>query len=346
MPSPESLDFDALLAPIPGDNPAGAPVPVEVQGQIDENRREVASTDPAHAKEGDWPEVVRQAKEVLTTTSKSLYLSAILAEALFRVHGFAGLRDGLRLIRELVERAWDRLLPPLGEEDALLDRAAHLALLDRRRQAGSFPDVVRARPLFKAREGEFSFLDWRLSQEKRPGKLGPEEFKLKVLIPAPAAECLALAEDSGQALEGLTRLTAALAAPTALGDEAPRLDNLRGALEDCHRLLQEVAAGKRPAAAAAGPEPAAAPAAAAAGPALDARPPADRAAVYRQLAQAAAVLERLEPHSPVPYLVRRAVELGDLPFPEMIRKLIREASVLAELNRELGIKEPPAEGAG
>jgi predicted component of type VI protein secretion system len=70
--------------------------------------------------------------------------------------------------------------------------------------------------------------------------------------------------------------------------------------------------------------------------------------VYRQLAQAAEVLQQLEPHSPVPYLIRRAVELGDLPFPDMIRKLIREATVLAELDRELGIiKEQPSEaGSG
>jgi type VI secretion system protein ImpA len=59
------------------------------------------------------------------------------------------------------------------------------------------------------------------------------------------------------------------------------------------------------------------------------------------LAQAAALLKELEPHSPIPYLVQRAVELGALPFPELMIALIREPNVLADLNRELGIKVSP-----
>jgi type VI secretion system protein ImpA len=65
--------------------------------------------------------------------------------------------------------------------------------------------------------------------------------------------------------------------------------------------------------------------------------------IYRALAEAADALERLEPHSPVPFLVRRAVELGALPFPLLMAALIRDSGVLSEMNRELGIKEPAAE---
>ena len=66
---------------------------------------------------------------------------------------------------------------------------------------------------------------------------------------------------------------------------------------------------------------------------------ASRAEAYRRLAEAANVIERLEPHSPIPYLVRRAVELGSMPFPLLMRALIRDSSVLHEMNRELGIKD-------
>jgi type VI secretion system protein ImpA len=71
-------------------------------------------------------------------------------------------------------------------------------------------------------------------------------------------------------------------------------------------------------------------------------PAANREAIYAQLKQSAAVLRQLEPHSPIPYLIERAVELGKKPFPELIRALIREPNVLAELNREFGIEEAPA----
>ncbi len=60
--------------------------------------------------------------------------------------------------------------------------------------------------------------------------------------------------------------------------------------------------------------------------------------IYSELATAAAALERLEPHSPVPFLVRCAVELGALPFPLLMQALIRDVNVLSEMNRELGIK--------
>jgi type VI secretion system protein ImpA len=66
--------------------------------------------------------------------------------------------------------------------------------------------------------------------------------------------------------------------------------------------------------------------------------------VYQRLTEAADVLAQLEPHSPVPYLIRKAVEFGSLPFPQLMRALIREEQVISEMNRELGIKEPTPEG--
>jgi type VI secretion system protein ImpA len=118
----------------------------------------------------------------------------------------------------------------------------------------------------------------------------------------------------------------------------PSLENLRRALEDCGRVARVVTAHH------AGPGPEKD---------VDERPGegektdnqanraavgASRAAAYRQLAEAAALLERLEPHSPIPYLVKRAVELGSLPFPQLMKALIRDANVLAELTREFGLK--------
>jgi len=72
-------------------------------------------------------------------------------------------------------------------------------------------------------------------------------------------------------------------------------------------------------------------------------PSVPREDVYRQLNDAAALLQRLEPHSPIPYLIQRAIELGAMPFPKLMRALIRDENVLTEMNRELGIKEEKAE---
>jgi len=66
-----------------------------------------------------------------------------------------------------------------------------------------------------------------------------------------------------------------------------------------------------------------------------------RAEIYARVAEAAAKLQQIEPHSPIPYLLNRAVELGSLPFPELMKSLILNADVLKLMNRELGIKEQP-----
>ncbi len=56
------------------------------------------------------------------------------------------------------------------------------------------------------------------------------------------------------------------------------------------------------------------------------------------MAQSADILAAIEPHSPVPYLVRRAVQLGRLPFPELIQAFVREQNVIEGMFRELGIQ--------
>src|SRR5947209_2351025 len=147
--SPPLLEFDALLAPIPGDSPAGGSVPFDVRGQLEEDRREdnpgdFADDDPMRPeqfKKADWGNVIRIGKETLSQTSKNLLLSARMTEALVKQHGFAGLRDGLRLMRLLVEQCWDRLNPPIESEDDLELRAGPFNWLDDPALGARFPST-------------------------------------------------------------------------------------------------------------------------------------------------------------------------------------------------------------
>src|SRR4051794_40873267 len=110
MPTSHLLDFGALLAPVPGDNPAGSSVPFSVRERLEEHRKEIdpdayAPGDPRRPEafqKANWPAIVRLARETLAGTSKDLPVAARLAEALAREHGFAGLRDGLQLLRLMV----------------------------------------------------------------------------------------------------------------------------------------------------------------------------------------------------------------------------------------------------
>ena len=45
MPSPPLIEIDELLAPIPGDSPAGGPVPFAVSKKLEDSRKEVRRSD-------------------------------------------------------------------------------------------------------------------------------------------------------------------------------------------------------------------------------------------------------------------------------------------------------------
>jgi type VI secretion system protein ImpA len=66
---------------------------------------------------------------------------------------------------------------------------------------------------------------------------------------------------------------------------------------------------------------------------------ATREDVYRQLRDAANLLQKIEPHSPIPYLIQKAITLGAMPFPLLMKALIRDEAVLKDMSRELGIPE-------
>jgi type VI secretion system protein ImpA len=382
------LDFAALLAPIPGEDPeggsapldlagvgAGVPVPFEVRQKLEEDRKEddpeaFAPDDPMRPKDlkkADWRAIVRLAQETLTGVSKDLLVAARLTEALVRLHGFngqwdhtpgapagplcpvcrvplhgfAGLRDGLRLLRGLVDECWTRLRPPVEDGD-VEPRAAPFAWLDDPVKGARFPTTLRLVPLVWDKDGAYGWQDWRLSQDPK-GAAGREQFERAVRA-MPAEYCAAVALEIAQSQDELRRLTQSLA--DKMGPAAPGLGGIHLALEECHGLVSHILRDKRPVSGAerdTSPEVAAP---ATAPPAAPARAPGSRAEAYRQLAQAAAVLRELEPHSPIPYLVQRAVELGSLPFPQLIKVLIRDANVLNELNRELGLKEPPETAEG
>ena len=66
----------------------------------------------------------------------------------------------------------------------------------------------------------------------------------------------------------------------------------------------------------------------------------DREQAYAALMSIAVYLQRIEPHSPTPYLIQRAIELGQLSLPEMIRDVSASAGSLDKFFELLGITPP------
>src|SRR5689334_510726 len=105
MASEPLIAIEELIAPIPGDNAAGEPVPFEDREKLEELRKEESAEDyapddpmrPDSFRKADWGGIVRTSKEILERKSKDLLTAARLMEALVKKNGFPGLRDGLKL---------------------------------------------------------------------------------------------------------------------------------------------------------------------------------------------------------------------------------------------------------
>jgi type VI secretion system protein ImpA len=69
-----------------------------------------------------------------------------------------------------------------------------------------------------------------------------------------------------------------------------------------------------------------------------------RADALRQLAQVAQFFQRTEPHSPVAYLVQRAIKWGQMPLEIWLEDVIKDGAVLGHLRETLGL-DTPADGS-
>jgi type VI secretion system protein ImpA len=63
-----------------------------------------------------------------------------------------------------------------------------------------------------------------------------------------------------------------------------------------------------------------------------------RADAYRRLTEAADYLLHTEPHSPVPYLVKRAIVWGNMSLAELLQEFIGNADDLVAVHRLLGMR--------
>ena len=349
-PSPEVIDIEALLAPIAGDNPAGENLQYSgVYDQIREARRSedaLAQGDwQREIKAADWEEVVRLATEALRDRSKDLQISAWLAEAVVKTSGFPGLRDGLKLVRGIQERFWENLYPEIEDGD-LEARANAIALLDRQTAM-----AIQEVPV--TRSPAYSFLQWEAVKTSGTAPAAGEGS------PGPAAEGQITLEDFGKA-RGATRrafyeellgvLNECWSEFEALdrvmdekfGRQTPGLGELKKTLDRVRDWADKTTKEKRleePEGGAAGAEGAAGEEGSGSAGAVRGRQDA-----LRRLAEVADYFRRTEPHSPVSYLVQRAIAWGQMPLDAWLGDVIKDGALLESLRETLGLKQTAAGG--
>lgn len=344
MARPEPLDCGALIAPIAGDNPAGKPLPDSARLRLDEDRKEPDPLDPSTAdRKANWPAVITLAKKTLADTSKDLLVAVRLVEALTKKNEFVGLRDGIKLLRLMMENCWDRMYPTVEDGD-LETRAGPIKWLNDATRGAKFPSLIQTLPIIRARGEAFGYFDWTNDARKA---------ELEETIPAVKADDLKqlwseLQESLGELAtlaEKLDDLLTKEHSPDLLSADNP--NNIGSAIRNCATMVEDLARRKnfnlKPAEEDSTGNSEVHDERSSTSDAPVAFAKTNREGLYRQLEQIADALQTLEPHSPIPYLVKRAVRLGSLPFPELMRAMIRETGTLDELDRLLGLGQPKTE---
>src|SRR5262245_40759467 len=117
---------DELLEPISAQTPAGRDLRYEpLFGQILEARRSDDQLDAGSwekqegRKVAEWDRVADLCLDALKHSTKDLRVTCFLTESAIRLDGFRGLRDCLRLTKELLYRFWDHGLFPAIEDGDL-----------------------------------------------------------------------------------------------------------------------------------------------------------------------------------------------------------------------------------
>ncbi len=358
------LDLEALLTPISAEKPAGDSLRYSgLYEAVEAARREDDPSLPqgvwkTELKRADWKEAARLCLDALETRSKDLQLAAWLLEAWIHLEGLPGTAAGLDVLAALCESFWETVHPLPQDGDAGYRMAPLEWVADR------LPDAVRGVVVTAPGGGEdaracsYADLDGarhldRLARTDPEGakaaaargRVTFDRFLVSVSL-TPTPFYVALAGDARRALDALDGLAGLLGRLAAA--DTPSFQKLGDALFALQHFAERVLEERRDQGEVIAPAEPLAPGyyedeememeMAEVHPGSPIR---SRAEAYRRLAEAADYLLRTEPHSPAPYLVRRAVAWGGMSLGELLEELVQSDGDLKSIYTLLGMRERP-----
>ena len=371
---PPVIDLDALLQPVSEESPSGESLRYSgLYDEISDARRADVDVNQGEwqteLKVADHRKVVSLAIPALSDQSKDLQIAVWLSEALIKLNNFAGLRDSLKLVAGLQENFWETLHPEIDEGD-MEGRANAVAWLDVQGAA-----VVRSCAL-TAGPG-FGYTDWQ--DAKRfdfPDNLetldSESQAKYSDLKQQAETENRVTSDKWKSAVNQTRRAFCeqtnytidecwtAFAELNRVIEEKydrnqmPGLSNLQKALDDVHEQAKKLLERKR----AEEPdendsyeeESNEAGAVSADGEIITGGsgggPVRSRPEALKRLGEIALFFQKTEPHSPVAYLVQRAVKWGNMPLETWLQDVIKDENVLHQLRETLGIGGSSSGGSG
>ena len=342
-----SLDVDALTQELSAEQPCGENLEYD-PGFIELNtlaegkpERQMGETVIA-AEEPEWKDV-RKAALALFERTRDLRVAVQLARAAANLDGVGGLRDGLALVRGLIDRHWETVHPQLDPEDDL-DPTLRVNTLEQLNDATAMLRHVRNIPLVRDRLGrEYSMRDVLVSRGEIPWREADS-------APPSESDIRGAFTDANE--EGLREGFAAVdaAAEHAKAIQAAVMERVGAAqslsLDDLVKAIVEIAKvyaaelarrGDGAAAAADGAD-----AAGSAGTGLAGGSVSSRAEVVATLDRLCDYFSRHEPSSPIPLLLQRAKRLVNQDFMTILRDLAPDGVAQAETIAGNRQETPPA----
>lgn len=385
MPTPDTLDFENLLAPISEDAPSGAslrehPELSRTYYAVREARNMAMEAERALARLAlmeqrdfeeelsgqeearpvpNWSKVAYLATSLLTEHSKDLWPMSWLIEANTRLSGVAGFRDGIKLCRLMSEQFWDSIHPRPDEDEGYGHTVAQLSGLDNTlvpalEASSVLPEDSRITWANHQLAIELDQMDpERRAERLEAGALSMQDFR-QAIRNASAEDLRCAQADLDEALVELKTFSDSLGGLCGKDDSGyplgPPTSNLQHALE---RMLQTFTSfteglmigegtdnGAEDGQSAEAGELTDASGSPAATGNLMQRPVASRDEALQHLLRVADYFRKAEPHSPVSYALEQAVRWGRMPLPELLKDLVSDTNVLAEVFKRMGIASP------
>lgn len=341
-----SLDIAALISPVSEASPCGD----NLEYDPSFSNLEILATPRAEQQIGDavaagaepeWQDV-RKAAEAMFARTKDLRVAGHLTRAVLHLDGIGGLRDGLALIYALVERYWDEVQPRLDPEDGL-DPTMRVNVINSLADPAAVINPLRRLPLVSSRlVGRFSLRDMLVAR----GDLEAAGNDAKVEISTIKAAFTDIGATAGQAVRAEIEdaLNAAKAIEKVVSDKVgaasgPSLTPLTATLRDMAKIFDEYMPSAAPQAVAAPQGSTEAARDAGSGSAMASVPGEIRSRedVIQAIDRICEYYSRMEPASPLPFLLARARRLVFASFIDIMKDIAPDG--LPQAQQILGASE-------
>mgnify|MGYP002641462561 CR=1 FL=1 len=366
MASEEIIPLEKLLHPISDDNPVGTDIredssPASLFYSIKDARNAARAAERNNMFDGNnteaddqWRKIMEIAPDILQSHAKDLEIASWYTEALVRRYGFQGLRDGFKLIQGLIQQYWDNLYP-LPDEDGIETRVASLTGLNGEGAEGVLIAPIRNIDLTEGNDpGPFNYwkyqqaldIDKIIDEESKNDKAAKLGFSMEDVDRAVEESSdsfyINLKDDITESINSFRDISRMLDEYCGIND-APPSSNILGVLEDCLGTVNYIGKNKFPIESnddenSEENSSSEAQLSDNSGSQQISGAVKNRQDAFKRLTEISAFFRKTEPHSPISYILERAVKWGDMPLEDLMKELIPDSSAREVYGSLTGVK--------